>query len=202
MLVQPLYKGGGNRGICLSPHVTKLFEGLLGQSLTQHTATYGTLTPYQFGSKPRTQTHDAIYTLLAVIHNNNSVDAAPTYCAFIDFSTAYPSTHRDRLALLLYKYGIKGRKLWKLLRESFCKARVRVLHPLIPDTDYRRDILRGLPEGSRLSSTLFGVLVAELLIRLKTCFPDSTTYTTNGKQQWLGAITYVDDLVLISKCPH
>jgi hypothetical protein len=78
MLVQPLYKGGGKqkadpvsyRGICLSPHVIKLFEGLLGHSLTQHTTTHDTLTPYQFGSKPGTQTHDAMYTLLAVIHNN------------------------------------------------------------------------------------------------------------------------------------
>ena len=201
-----LYKGGGKakadpasyRGICLSPHVTKLFEGLLGHRLTQHTEQHDTLTPYQFGSRPGKQTHDAIYTLLAAIYSNDTYDASPTYCAFVDFSTAYPSTHRDRLGVLLHNYGIHG-KLWKLLRESFNKARVRVLHPLIKEHEYR-DILRGLPEGSRLSPTLFGVLVAELLHQLKNSFPLAQTKITNG-YQWLGAIAYVDDLVLISKSP-
>ena len=132
-----LYKGGGKakadpasyRGICLSPHVTKLFKrvkGLLGHRLTLHAEQNDTLTPYQFGSRPGKQTHDAIYTLLAAIYSNDTYDASPTYCAFIDFSTAYPSTHRDQLAVLLHKYSIRG-KLWKLLRESFSKARVRVL---------------------------------------------------------------------------
>jgi hypothetical protein len=54
MLIQPIYKGGGKAkadptsytGICLSPHVTKLFEGLLGHRLTLHTEQNDTLTLY------------------------------------------------------------------------------------------------------------------------------------------------------------
>ena len=73
------------------------------------------------------------------------------------------------------------------------------MHPLIKEDEYR-DILRGLPEGSRLSHTLFGVLVAELLHQLQIAFPLAQTKVTNG-YQWLGAIAYVDHLVLISKSP-
>ena len=51
MLVQPLYKGGGKpkadpvsyRGICLSPHVTKLFEGLLENCTLEGRNSHGTL---------------------------------------------------------------------------------------------------------------------------------------------------------------
>ena len=207
MLIQPIYKGGEKaksdpasyRGTCLSPHVTKLFEGVLGHRLTQHTEQNDTLTPYHFG--PGKQTHDAIYTLLVAIYSNDTYDASPTYyCAFIDFSTAYPSTRRDRLAVLLHKYGIRG-KLLKLLRESFSKARVRlgVLHPLIKEDDYQRDILRDLPEGSRLSPTLFGVLVAELRHKLQIiAFPLAQTKITNG-YQWLVAI-FGTQLNIIGTC--
>jgi hypothetical protein len=82
--------------------------------------------------------------------------------------------------VLLHKYSIRG-KLWKLLRESFSKARVRVLHPLIKEHEYR-EILRGLPEGSKLSPTLFCVLVAELLHQLQIAFPLAQTKVTNSYQ--------------------
>ena len=71
-------------------------------------------------------TDDAISTCVAAdIHNNNSVDRAPTYCAFIDFITAYLSTNTDRLALLLYKHSTnpptepfcpKGHNFWLVLK--------------------------------------------------------------------------------------
>ena len=98
-LVQPIYKGDAKprgdpasyRGIYLTCMTTKLFEGILNHRLTEFTTRQESLTPYQFGSKKGFQTHDAIYTLLATIRNNQQFDKTPTYCAFIDFSTAYPS---------------------------------------------------------------------------------------------------------------
>jgi len=33
----------------------------------------------------------------------------PSYCCFIDYTTAYPSVHRDRLALILNDNNIKGK---------------------------------------------------------------------------------------------
>jgi len=47
---------------------------------------------------------------------------------------------------------------------------VRVLHALIDQND-EVDILRGLPEGSQLSPTLFGICVAELILELRAKFP-------------------------------
>ena len=73
------------------------------------------------------------------------------------------------------------------------------MHPLIPEDDYTQ-ILRGLPEGSRLSPTLFGILIAELLQEIKHRHPDSDTIGPGGTM-WVGALAFVDDLVLTSRCP-
>jgi len=48
------------RGIYLNDTLAKLFEGLLLARLTTHTEVDNTLTSNQLGTKPCTQTHDAI----------------------------------------------------------------------------------------------------------------------------------------------
>ena len=50
---------------------------------------------------------------------------------------------------------------------------VRVLHPNISKDTYTT-ILRGLPEGSRLSPTLFEIVAADLIRFLRAEFPDAT----------------------------
>jgi len=97
------------------------------------------------------------------------------------------------------------------LRARFDKIKVRVLHPGI-STRHTVDILRGLPEGSRLSPTLFGKFVADLVHELAAKFshavihlghqppnlhtlrPGSTTHI------WIGGLLYVDDLAVMSIC--
>ena len=88
--------------------------------------------------------------------------------AFVDYSTAYNSVHRDGLSSTLLKNDIRG-NMWYYLRAGFDKLKLRVLHPGIP-TYYTVDILRGLPEGSRLSPTLFGIFVADLVHELRAKF--------------------------------
>jgi len=54
-----------------------------------------------------------------------------------------------------------------------------------------------VPEGSRLSSTLFGIFVADVIHELKVQYPNATI-THNEGVRWIGGILYVDDLCLIS----
>jgi hypothetical protein len=90
--------------------------------------------------------------------------------------------------------------MWRLLTSTYHLVQVRVLHPLLGPNRFT-PIQRGLPEGSRLSPILFGIFMSELLRQLEKDFPFAYTYTSKGNI-WLGAIAYVDDLVLISKSPH
>jgi len=62
--------------------------------------------------------------------------------------------------------------MWHHLRARIDNVRLRVLLPNIQEHQ-TVDILRGLPEGSRLSPTLFGIFVADLIhaSELQTQFP-------------------------------
>jgi hypothetical protein len=86
-----------------------------------------------------------------------------------------------------------------LLSSTYLLVQVRVLHPLLGPERYT-PALRGLPERSRLSPTLFGIFMAVLLRLLQKEFPHARTYTSKGPTL-LGAIAYEDDRVLVSKSP-
>ena len=86
------------------------------------------------------------------------------------------------------------------LRARFQSVFIRVLHPGIRES-HSVEILRGLPEGSRLSPTLFGIFVADLIKTLERKFPKATA-SWGGSCIWLGGILYVDDLCLISTDPQ
>ena len=78
---------------------------------------------------------------------------------------------RQGLCHELDNQGIRG-KMWRHLRERFNEISVRVLHPLIPSSNVV-EVKRGLPEGSRLSPILFGIVAADLIRELKRSFPTS-----------------------------
>jgi len=168
--------------------------------LSKFTELNDTLTPSQQGSRITRQTHDAIYALSATIQERFQY-GFPSYCCFIDFAAAYPSVHRERLGLTPKKYKITG-KIWHLLKENSRSVRVRVLHALIDQND-EVDILHGLPEGSRLNPTLFGIFVAELILELRAKFPllQVPLITSIDDINWIGAFLYVDDMVLIARSP-
>ena len=65
------------------------------------------------------------------------------------------------------------------------------------------DILRGLPEGSRLRPTLVGICVAELILEIRAKFPllEFLQITSIDDLNWIGAFLYVDDMVLITRSP-
>jgi len=100
------------QGIYLLNTLTKLMEARLSQS----TELNDTLTPSQQGSQITHQPHDAIYALIATILERPQYGFL-SYCCFIDFATAYPSVHRERLGLTLKNYKITG-KIWHLLKEN------------------------------------------------------------------------------------
>jgi len=75
--------------------------------------------------------------------------------------------------------------------------RIRVLHPLIASRN-EVEVLRGLPEGSRLTPTLFATFAADLICELQAQFPD-IKMPTAPMLAWIGTIFYVDDAVLIAR---
>jgi len=93
--------------------------------------------------------------------------------------------------------------MWHHLRARIENIQLRVLHPNIQEHQ-TVDILRGLPEGSRLSPTLFGIFVADLIHELQTQFPHDVINLAPGLQHngttkiWIqpGGLLYIDDVHL------
>jgi len=187
------------RGIYLSSVLAKLFEGILISRLTKFTETHNTLSENQLGTRPGRQIHDVICCLVSIIQYNITHKGLPTYVAFCGFSTAFPSIHRGKLLSLLCKENIVGR-MWKHPRERFQIVEVRELHPRISKNSSVA-ILRGVPEGSRLNPTPFGIFVEDLIHELREKIPNATITHTGGIR-WIGGILYVDDLCLISSDAH
>ena len=105
----------------------------------------------------------------------------------------FPSIHRGKLLSLLCKENIV-RRMWKhTSQETISHSQGPCPSPTDPQSS-SVDILRGVHEGSRLSATLLGILVADLIHELKVQFLNATI-THNG---WIGGFLYVDDLCLIS----
>jgi len=201
--MQPIHKGGKKpkpdpasyKGIYLISALAKLVEGIIIKRLTQYTEQHSTLTDNQLGTRSNCQIHDAIYSIIAIIQHNFFAKGQPTYVAFLDFTTAFPSVFREGLLSTMHERNIVG-KMWRVLRLRFDIVEIRVLHPKIRQSSEGK-ILQGLPEGSRLSPTLFGIVVADLIHELQHRFPNATI-THNGNIVWIGEILYVDDLCLIS----
>jgi hypothetical protein len=183
----------------------KLFEGILEARLQVFTEKADTLTPSQQGSRPGRQRHDATYGLLAAVQQQRQSPQKPTqgatpslgasYCGFVDFTTAYPSFHREKLQMILKESGITG-KMWDLLKENSRKMHIRVLHHPSITAESEVNILRGLQEGSRLSPILFAIFAVDLIRDLQLQFPEITMPTASALT-WMGTIFYVDDAVLI-----
>jgi len=110
------------------------------------------LTYNLLGTKPDTQTHDAIYSLFAIIQYNKYTLDKPTYVAFVDYTIVYPSVHRYGLSSTLLKNDIRG-NMWYHLRARFDKIKFQVLYPGI-SARHTVDIFRRLTEGSFQPDTI------------------------------------------------
>jgi len=114
--------------------------------------------------------------------------------SMIDFAMAFPS--REGLLSTMHERNIVG-KMWHALQHRFNIVKIRVLHPKIRQSS-EVEFLRVLPEGSRLSTSIFGIVMADLIHELQCRFPQATI-THNGNSIWIGGIlpVYVNNLCLI-----
>jgi len=94
--------------------------------------------------------------------------------------------------------------MWHHLCARFNSVKLRILHPGIAPHQ-TVPILRGLPEGSRLSPTLCRIFAADLVNHLKRKFPEATILH-NNQHLWVGGYCQQqhvlgDETHIFLRCP-
>ncbi len=158
------------------------------------------LSPAQGGFRPRVRPQETVYGLLALLHHRKA-KKQPSYVAFVDFETAFPSTFKPVVWTCMFDLGIQN-CLWTNTRNLYASIRSWVLHPLIPEDKFF-EIPQGLREGSKLSPLLFNLAVNDMREYFKTTShgPLGVTMTTPICEEYAGVWQYADDVALVASSP-
>jgi hypothetical protein len=134
--VIPLFKGGPDlcnvdpyRAITLLSTASKVYEAFMLQRITTILDRNVSLSPAQGGFQPQVGPQETVYCLLALLHHRKA-SCLPSYVAFVDFETAFPSTFKPVVWTSLHALGIRN-SLWKNTRGLYAHIRSRVLRRIL-----------------------------------------------------------------------
>jgi hypothetical protein len=153
----PLCKGGADlcnveryRAITLLKTINMIYEAFLLHCITAILNKNASLSPSQGGFRPGIGPQETVYGLLSLLLHLQS-KKQPSYVAFVNFETAFPTTFKPVVWKNLHQHGISGH-LWRNTSNLYASVKGRA----------QFDIPQGLREGSKLSSLLFNSAVNDM----------------------------------------
>jgi hypothetical protein len=198
--VVPVFKGGDSsdtrnfRPITLLNCIFKLYEKVLERRLRAVVQSKGGIPDIQKGALPNTGTNEALFSLLSVIDENQSV---PATLALLDLSKAYDRVWRKGLWAKLWTFGIKGR----LLRAVMSTYSHPTLEVKMGDTTSDEFIMTdGLRQGSVLSPLLFILLFTDMV--KQSVATNGLFVNTENSEEEITSQCFVDDTILLANSPR
>ena len=149
------------------PTARKVLTGLIHKRIVP--IIEASLPPEQYGFRPHRSTHMPLEILISDVkrvvgtRGRDTIKKGSAYCAFIDFKKAFDSVNRVILLEKLIDFKVKGRIFY--LIKSLLQANVLFIDDGVETSD---EVLqaKGVPQGDRLSPTLFLIYIAELRDKL------------------------------------
>ena len=163
--VRPLLKKGDNtllsnyRPISLLPTISKIFERISYNQLSNYFNDSNLLAEQQYGFRPRHSTELAAVKLVDFISHEMESGHTPTNI-YVDLSKAFDTINYDILLDKLSYYGISGRAL-KLLKSYLLDRKQYVVYNNCNSNVV--DVTTGVPQGSILGTLLFSIFINDLI---------------------------------------
>jgi hypothetical protein len=184
--VIPIYKAGDKncvdnyRPISLLCSFSKILEKLMANRLTSYIETNSILSDFQFGFRKKHSTEHPMILFLSKITNaiNNNESTIAIFC---DLQKAFDTCDHKIMETKLSNIGVRGVEL-KWFNSYLYKRNQFVTLGAVSSS--RREVSRGVPQGSILGPILFLIYINDLPCA-STLFPqlfaDDTTLLESGK---------------------
>ena len=164
-LIIPIHKPGKEpsdpksyRPISLLSCVGKVAERLVNTRLQWHMEKSGNYSTTQSGFRPGRSTEDPLVCLDHQIRST-LVNRKVTIAVFFDLKNAFDTINHDHILYKLTKAGVQGNML-RWIQDFLHNRTYQVI--VGKSKSEKKDIKRGVPQGSCLSPTLFNVIMSDI----------------------------------------
>jgi hypothetical protein len=194
-IIIPIYKKGNKndldnyRGITLTSCVSKIFNRLVCNQITNFLENNNVLTEVQGGFRKDHRCDDHIFNLKSIIATR-SAENKSTYLAFLDFRKAFDTVWREGLLSVAWNIGIRG-KVWNVLDELYKNVECNVKFGDVVTDFFSID--EGLKQGCVLSPILFCMYINELTKMFRDNNVGSCIFDVR-----ISCLFWADDVVLIA----
>ena len=196
-LIHPIYKRSGDvtdldnhRPITLLSCVSKLFEIVLNNRLTQWAERKKLLSDEQCGFRSKRGCADQLF-ILQEIWTSRREQKKSTFVAFLDVKSAYDRVWHNGMWVRLHAAGIRG-KPWRMLRAMYEKIQRTVLVSGKRTLPFLVQV--GVSQGSVLSPFLYSVFIDGLIHHLKS----NPRWGVEVTNRIVASLLYADDIALIA----
>ena len=114
-----------------------------------------------------------------------------TYMAFVDLEKAYNNVSREKLWVVLDKYGIKG-KLLRAIQALYVGSKACVKVGGLTSQEF--EVGRGVRQGCTLSPWLFNLFMDNVMREARGSFVDEVQLSTGE----VGVLLFADDMVVMA----
>ena len=163
--VTPIYKKGcqksisNYRPISVLPVISKIFETVMHEQLTEHFVNNLLFNPQQYGFRKNSSTELAALELIDILLNQLNNHSIPINF-YIDLSKAFDRLRHDILIEKLAYHGVKNKALDLL--KSYLSNRKQYVK-LNDITSTVRSISVGVPQGSIIGPLLFNIFINDIV---------------------------------------